>query len=193
MIGFKQIFSSEIIADKLNLNDDEKKVIYGLCLTIYEQSDSKNIPSVSNSGGVQSEKNLHMLESFKSLRQFLENYLKSVFIENNIDVTVDMNSLWLNVNPKNSCNHVHTHNNCSYSGILWVSCPEKQGKFHFIDPRTGALQDNFFTSVFSSRVGRNPEEFEFYIFPSWIPHMIDINEDNKPQMCLAFNFDIELQ
>lgn len=187
------LFTTDIFEFYLKKDSGALEYIKKALSLIYVQEKYRG-NNCSNVGGYQSIKNLHEHEQFKLFTEFIEKTAVDILKhKNHTDRFIPkVNSMWINVNPKHSFNHLHVHSSESwYSGILWVNCPSEQGNFMIQDPRQIKIP-----SIYNSMLNESemvyliPKEGNIIFFPSWVTHGINQNMSDEPQMCIAFMLDL---
>ena len=105
---------------------------------------------------------------------------------------------WVNVNPKSSFNVPHDHPGYTWSGVYYVSLPERNnpasrsGAIELLDPRTNVSA--FATDIskqspyFSPKRTLSPTNGMILIFPSYLRHWVYPNEEDEDRITMAFNF-----
>ena len=140
----------------------------------------KETPSVqkSNIGGYQSPPHLNFRPEFS----FLVNFLNSSVFDLTGDPNIKVSNMWGNISYFANSNAIHTHtdkgyDNSTLSGILYLNTPPNSGNLLFYNP----------LSV-NNALPITPEEKDLILFPSYIPHSVDINLSQEDRISLAFNF-----
>jgi uncharacterized protein (TIGR02466 family) len=123
------------------------------------------------------------------LTKKVNDFLLNIFGEHNSKLKITQS--WLNINPKNSYHHMHSHKNSILSGVLYIECDENSGAFKLYKPEAlcrdiGGIvnEHNPFTYDFVKFV---PNKFDLYLFPSNLKHSVDTNESTTNRLSLAFN------
>lgn len=161
-----------------------------------EQLNSKG-RLISNIHGWQSEdigvdKNRpHISNLLKEIALIVPTILKDLGVSKELALT----NAWININPKNSSNHVHTHPKAMLSGVYYVSADEHSGDIVFHND----AKLNMIYSMFVDTNNKNtyscikykPETSKIILFPSWIPHGVDINNSQEDRISIAFNIEIK--
>ena len=134
-------------------------------------------------------------DKLKNIRKFCEYYLKQYLEEiegvNTNLATLRITQAWLNKTKPGESHHPHLHPNSYISGVLYISCLPND---HInLENRMYGLYNNLeFTkkpTVWNSRGSIiNVKEGDLIIFPSWVPHSVDVNEtEDKERVSLSFN------
>ena len=105
---------------------------------------------------------------------------------------------WVNVNPTHGFNVPHDHPGYTWSGVYYVSLPEKKdstsrsGSIELLDPRTNtaAMATDIARSstYFSPKRTLTPKNGMVLIFPSYLRHWVYPNEEEEDRISMAFNF-----
>lgn len=150
----------------------------------------------SNVGGWHSDTNLHRLEAFKPLRQIIENV--SVGCANYLGLDFQkadlvFQGMWANRNGPGDYNTSHIHPNSFLSGSYYVKVPPESGNIEFNDP---VGERCMFTYPVRPEVNYLPRRLAYrcsegllVMFPSWLPHGVQVNRSQESRMSIAFNID----
>ena len=170
---------------------------------IYDYRDrNPRSANISNEGGWQSyDKWFYETEpSFEpwmdlfkqELRELLEYYR---FEYQNIDLT----AMWINISSKNSYNVTHTHKPTHLSGVWWIKIPKNSGRFIFTYPDGGyadiALINNTEMDYreeiwLHGGINEYPREGKIMLFPSSMPHRVELNQSDEDRISISFNLMI---
>ena len=146
-------------------------------------------------------KELYLFDKFadnkglKDIKSFCKHqfnyYLKEIEgIDTNI-AGLKFTQSWLNVNKPGEFHHQHVHPNSYLSGILYIKC--------LSDDRINLEKPSQLPSVTIhfpikkmtewNATGRTQHinEGDFIIFPSWIPHYVNVNDTKETRVSLACN------
>tara|TARA_B100001250_G_C19481714_1_gene649018 strand:- start:91 stop:687 length:597 start_codon:yes stop_codon:yes gene_type:complete len=146
----------------------------------------------SNFGGYQSPDKFYLEESFAPYLNRITEQIVSTTEEYINDEQSEIPSgdlklcnMWFNFNYENSYNVTHVHPGSVLAGVLWIQCPEGCNPITFEDPNT------FARSLITKDCHENftPEPGVMMIFPSYLPHRVDINRTNTTRISLSFNLD----
>jgi uncharacterized protein (TIGR02466 family) len=189
------LFSAPVAVTNIDrdLTKDELQIflkdisMYG-ALQSGENSQSKDLYLFDNKWG----------EGLKNLKMFFEEQIKK-YLEEIEGVDTDRAGLritqaWLNKTNLTEQHSPHTHVNSYLSGVFFISCLPNDC-INLIRPTTlasyGAVNLTFpnkkVTAWNPKVVGVDIKEGDLIIFPSWIPHFVNVNETNKERISLAFN------
>jgi uncharacterized protein (TIGR02466 family) len=86
----------------------------------------------------------------------------------------------------------HTHYDCAFSGVLYLTAPEGTSALEFEDPVTERLLQKYpiedYTNPFTwDYIYSKPEAGLYNIFPLWFRHMVLENPVPEPRIAIAFN------
>ena len=101
-------------------------------------------------------------------------------------------SMWLNVHGQHGFNHVHVHSGAWYSGVYYLNCTEKTGNITFLDPRPGAENNFYHKHVEPSNHTIKPITGDLILFPAWLPHLVEPNQDTENRISVAFNVELDI-
>jgi len=105
-----------------------------------------------------------------------------------------MNTLWANINSKFSFHAEHLHPYSHISGVFYVVCDAASPVISFKDPRPArwmmppAADGSRAENTFHARVA--PEAGKLLMFPSWLEHGVDQNQDGAERISMSFNFEM---
>ena len=116
-------------------------------------------------------------------------------IKKSVDLIV---SAWLNINPPNSYNSMHSHPDCNLAGVLWIKSPKDSGNIVFDNPT--AFQSN---TEIDSYTTDFKEKYKFYqsyffpptegrilVFPSHLVHKVEENKSKEDRISVSFNIKL---
>jgi uncharacterized protein (TIGR02466 family) len=147
--------------------------------------------SNSNQGGWQSD--FIQLDKIPLFQTALISAINEVSKSINIkpDAQIRLNGCWVNVNPTGARNQLHTHPDSMISGVYYLKVPKNSGRIVLLDPRPQAhcisMPISRYTEATSPSYHHQPQEGEFVLFPSWLPHFVDANESVEERISVAFN------
>jgi uncharacterized protein (TIGR02466 family) len=101
-------------------------------------------------------------------------------------------SMWLNVHGKHGFNHAHVHSGAWYSGVYYINCTEKTGNISFTDPRPGAENSFYHQHLEPSNYTIKPITGDLILFPAWLPHLVEPNQDIENRISIAFNIELDI-
>jgi len=137
--------------------------------------------SKSNTGGWQSEANLHSNLDFYPLVEYINTLQKKITKNPNIKI----DSMWVNISPHGAHNVIHTHEpteskstQSNLSGVLYLKIPKQSGNIFFYNPLS--INDCFsFT----------PIQNQIIFFHQILPHSVSPNLSQEDRISIAFNFN----
>jgi uncharacterized protein (TIGR02466 family) len=192
MYNFTEIFSIPILKAKIEskeLNLFLKKEALSL------QKNTKTVVK-SNVGGFQS--NLLAWDNkYLNLKNKVDFFIK-VFLENltvKKPFNITYSCFWININKKENYNLWHCHGKHDFSCVYYISTPKNSPKLVLNNPvlhkKTSTImyENNNLWSV-CREIYCEVAEGDFFIFPSYLEHMVEKSNLNKPRISLAFNIDI---
>ena len=185
---FPTIIHSFLVNEYDKVKDDLIKYSYEL---------KKNNPegkNISNVGGWQSEIS-NLSDENPLLNNIILKSIKNLPLVENLSIDIKG---WTNINCPGSFNTVHCHPNCHLSGVLWIKIPDNSGNIIFNDPNsfnkfveiesyTEEFKNNF---NYCSNMTYSPREGNILIFPSYLEHMVDINDSFEDRISYSFNINI---
>ncbi len=135
-------------------------------------------------------------EELYKIQKFCEHHLKQ-YLEEVEGVDTDLAGLritqsWLNKTKPGEYHPPHYHLNSYLSGILYIQCLPNDS-INFDNRMYGMFNNMVFpkkkmTAWDCKGVNINVEKSDLLIFPSWVPHYVNVNETkDKERISLAFN------
>ena len=105
---------------------------------------------------------------------------------------LEIQNIWININPPSSYNHLHNHVGSVLSGVYYVDATPEQGNIQF-ERNDGAeyhipldiAQETYYTSTRATYAGKTNA---LYIFPSWLKHSVQGNKSNADRISISFNY-----
>ena len=105
---------------------------------------------------------------------------------------LEIQNLWININPPNSYNHLHNHVGSVLSGVYYVDATPEQGNIQFerndnaeYHIPTKVAKETYYTSTRATYAGKTNA---LYIFPSWLKHSVQGNKSNTDRISISFNY-----
>lgn len=141
-----------------------------------------------------SDDNLHTLPQFKELTDLF--HLESGNVLDHMGVkrtSHEITCMWSNNAQVGQQHIIHYHSNSFLSGLLYLHVPEGSGYTVFQDPRPAVgMWDPDYVSPDAFRtayISQKPEKGMLTIFPSWLPHGVDVgkNYPNQRRIIISFN------
>ena len=117
-------------------------------------------------------------------------------IKKSVDLIV---SAWLNINPPNSFNSMHSHPDCNLAGVLWIKTPKDCGNIVFQSPFDFQIYKEVesYTEEFKSqnkyfhKYNFIPIEGRILVFPSHLEHQVKPNESKEDRISVSFNIRLK--
>ena len=105
---------------------------------------------------------------------------------------LEIQNIWINVNPPGSYNHLHNHVDSVLSGVYYVDSTEQHGGIQF-ERNDGAeyhippnvRKETYYTCTRASYAGKTNG---LYIFPGWLKHSVQGNRANTDRVSVSFNY-----
>ncbi len=97
---------------------------------------------------------------------------------------------WINVNPPGAFNAPHDHSGFALSGVYYASVPleGRSGAIEFLDPRANANAYTIEGAVcFNRKFVIHPKPGNLLLFPSYLTHWVQPNEEATDRITIAFN------
>jgi uncharacterized protein (TIGR02466 family) len=184
---FSKVFYLKILED-LPLNkiiEIIKKEKYKNSGEINEELNVNNISSISHNRNILETKKFTFLKKIllKEFNTFKNNVLN--YTKNNFEITTS----WIALSNKEQKSNLHNHQNCMYSGILYLQTDANSGDIIFDDMRDTRLKlyCNSYNMYNSKSWKITPTNGMLIFFPSEVHHQILKNNSNIERYSLAFN------
>lgn len=184
----------EIFPTRIYQGYDENLSEYrdNLLFRIAEHSVNHASNAVSNVGGFQSNPFLYDVPTFREFHDVLWNAISPFIDQIAINIgslgnapKLTLHNLWYNINYPGAYNIEHTHPHAIYSGVLWIKVPENSGNLVMSDPCKHIIYGTVPTDY-----GFVPEEGKIIVFPSHIPHRVEVNNSTENRISLSFNINM---
>ena len=130
------------------------------------------------------------------IKKFCESQLKD-YMEEIEGVDTNLAGLritqsWLNKTKSGESHHMHYHPNSYLSAVFYITCLPNDSinikNRSFENYNNMRFQKKKMTTWNSNVVGVNIKEGDLILFPSWMPHYVDLNETkNRERISLSFN------
>ena len=180
------------------LNNELQKLVLGK-----EADDLKNRIVRSNAGGWQSAGNLitwkePCIEIFrqrieKLVTNILQHIIRDQGVNRSFRLLIDS---WANINRRGDYNVVHTHPNCMWSGVYYVTPgnPDPDvphgGLLELLDPREAANYVQVTSTVLDERHFYENKPGRMLLWPSWVKHMVHPYVGDGERISIAFNVNV---
>ena len=182
------LFSTPIYEAKLSLNIKELK---SHCYTIQSKDKGRQ---VSNRNGWQSNlidlTDKTFLPLYTQILSHMNIYKESVGAIGN----VELDALWININPPGGNNVAHIHSNSFMSGTVYIQTDNLTGNIYFENPNPVSYDwktEKFINSTQNTLCNEvwnfAPSNGVIYLFPSWAKHGVHTNMSNIDRISISFN------
>ena len=168
-----------------------------------EAEDAKNRVVRSNAGGWQSAGNLITWKEpcIDVFRQRIEKVVSNLLQELVRDMGTNRSfrlliDSWANINRRGDYNVVHTHPNCMFSGVYYVTPgnPDPDvphgGLLEMLDPREAANYIQVTNTVLDGRTFFENPPGRMLLWPSWVKHMVHPYHGDGDRISIAFNVNV---
>lgn len=101
----------------------------------------------------------------------------------------DFSTSWITLSKPGEESHYHSHNNAIFSGVYYLRTAKNCGKISFckFEGATWGIQKTESNTYNSTTWKIPPTTNKLVIFPSQLPHKINLNRSKEPRVSLAFN------
>ena len=150
---------------------------------------------ISNFGGYQSDDIRQGVNAqIDKLVDHLNQEVKALALQ--VSLPLEVNNIWLNINPPGSYNELHSHKDAVLSGVYYIDATDNQGNIQF-ERSDGAEYHlpeyiekiNYFNSTRATYAAKTGA---LYIFPGWLKHSVQGNQSNTDRISISFNFGEKL-
>jgi uncharacterized protein (TIGR02466 family) len=141
-----------------------------------------------------------------SLRDTARFANQRVWPADQVDLQIGIQGIWFQISNSGVSHDIHTHGNCSWSGVYVVSVDDDDtrckhpvygrlnGATRFYSPlfeRLGGAYMDFGNAYLqSSVVDFDPVPGRLIVFPSWLPHQAMAYEGSSDRVIVSFNASI---
>lgn len=141
-----------------------------------------------------------------SLRDTARVANQGVWPAEQVDLQIGIQGIWFQISNSGVSHDIHTHGNCSWSGVYVVSVDDDDtrckhpvygrlnGATRFYSPLFerlgGAYMDFGNTYLQSSVVDFEPVPGRLIVFPSWLPHQAMAYKGSSDRVIVSFNASI---
>ena len=105
---------------------------------------------------------------------------------------LEINNIWLNINPPGAYNHLHNHVGAVLSGVYYVEAGSNHGNIQFERSDGGEYhipeyvnKETYYTSTRATYAAKTGA---LYIFPGWLKHSVQGNTANTDRISISFNY-----
>lgn len=187
------------------LDDVDNDKILEACYQLERNQEGR---SRSNRGGYQSDDLPHDHPSFTDLMGHIESISQIVFengytqFYNSFYKRTYIDNYWVNINRKDHSNSNHIHPGSFLSGVYYASADPKlnQGNIIFRRDYSWIMNHGVY---FNDLKGKEcPAYLEqqvslpsctraLLLFPSYLPHSVDVNESDSDRVSISFNIGLK--
>ena len=183
------VFTNFLVEDQLDLDLSKLKIF---CCNEKKSDAGRNI---SNYGGWQS-KNIEIVGELMPMVDAINCMLKKICKHSGLNDNVKIDNLWININQKSNFNTPHIHAESLFSGVFYVSAPDRCGNIVFKNPNplhSCFISSKDITNYNDFNAGTwfyEPKPNMILIFPSWVEHYVMPNESDEDRISISFNASI---
>jgi uncharacterized protein (TIGR02466 family) len=180
-------FPSVIWSSIIHIADNQELKRYA-----YERKKTDKGRIISNYGGWQSSDiKQGDNENIDRLVQYLNKEVNECATQVGMP-ELQINNIWININPPGSYNHLHNHVGSVLSGVYYVESTEQHGSIQF-ERNDGAeyhipanvKKETYYTCTRATYAGKTNA---LYVFPGWLKHSVQGNRANTDRISLSFNY-----
>jgi len=195
-IHLDKIFPTPIWSADLDIDNKE---LYEWCKDFQKFDIGR---TVSNVGGWQSndifvEKylNVNSVRDLFFAIMDMTNQAVSDYNYEDANKTIRIGNVWININNKDCYNASHVHPNTTFSGVYYVKSNEQSGKISFERNYHERFlircygQINKASDLSAEAKIYQPVEGRLLLFPAYLPHSVDKNNDDSERVSISFNVD----
>ena len=123
----------------------------------------------------------------KHVEEHFNNYVSNIL---EWDQEFKITTSWLTKTLYDQRANYHNHNNCMYSGVLYLKTPKEKAKITFVNYETKRflLIPKKYNMLNNCEFLIDTLPGDIVIFPSEVFHKININKSHEERISLAFNF-----
>lgn len=92
---------------------------------------------------------------------------------------------WTNINQPYSRNVMHSHKTAIFSGVYYLQGTDT-GSLRIINPANMLSECNNY-SPFTRDFYYDPKDRDLILWPSWLPHEVEVNKSNKERINIAYD------
>lgn len=105
---------------------------------------------------------------------------------------IQVGNYWININPPGALNKSHIHTGSFLSGVYYAKTDYKTGQIEFQNDSLKSYIYGEYKNIGDSPITHTecryiPEPGTLIIFPSWLPHSVEINNSTEDRISLSFN------
>ena len=176
-----------------SLRPSEEELVFLDTLELV-RNDSDNLSFSQN-------RNIFDFQELRNLKSEVDKHVKQFCLSDlGLSPYLDFqcNGSWLNNFHPGDWAGSHYHANCFVSGVLYLNTPEASGDILF---HNDIYRSNVFGSFFSPEfvqftefnvrsVSYSPSFGDIYLFPSSLPHSVEVNNSSEVRKSIAFDYMI---
>ena len=157
---------------------NHKLNIESMVSKLYQLKETDPGNKISNVGGWQNSQPLSQFKEFSPLINLVKNTIKKNL---NKDISFDDTAIWGNISSTTHYNQIHNHGSTTgeFSGVYYLQVFSDSGNIVFYD------------DLFLNKIEYTPVVGDLLIFPSYLPHSVNPNNNSKDRISIAFNFQIK--
>jgi uncharacterized protein (TIGR02466 family) len=129
----------------------------------------------------------------KTIETISKIILQDYSVKKDVDLIID--NSWININSPGSYNIPHIHPTLGLSGVYYASTPQNSGNVLFYNNFMMQFINGMILNVENKNthntITYEPLNGRVLIFPSWIPHSVEINNSSEDRISIAFNLRIK--
>ena len=193
MMTLEKWFATPIWYEQIKITNAELLAIKNYCLELRKANPAgRNLSNVngwqSNDLNYRSDENTPLTNLIKQIHDSC----KQCYTEYGITRPFELDNIWVNINSKNSFNKEHDHPNSVLSGSFYVSIPNNEAII-FTKPRgidtwqLSCSHSSKETNLSCEEAHYKPVDGLLLVFPSWIVHRVETNNNEEERISIAFN------
>jgi hypothetical protein len=134
--------------------------------------------TISNVGGWQNSQQLDQFKEFIPLTNLVKNIVKENLNKN---ISFNNTGIWGNISSTTHYNDIHTHGAKigKLSGVYYLQVFPNSGNIIFYD------------DLHLNKIEYTPTVGDLLIFPPYLSHSVEPNNNSKDRISIAFNFEIQ--
>jgi len=189
-----ELFPCHLLHYDVPFYDDIKEKLIEEIYTIKESSGAGNI--ISNRGGWQSAPVPPMQKTMRILVSDILKHMEQTMI--NAGNSVNIDSLWYNINPPGSYNDYHDHPRAHMAGVFYLKVPEgDSGNLVLLHPQQYQWSDYLLGATDGGPECLyhevEPVEGRFIMFPANVFHRVMPNNTEDDRISFACNLSIRFK
>ena len=182
------LFPTPISITEVSLmpNDLEK------LMAIYDNKDNWSLGGSGNYNSIETDIFRNILGNNSNLYNKIQKEI-NLFTSNILgeEPTLKTTQSWLNFNPTGTKHDIHSHSNSIVSGIFYLRTNDKTGNLNFHKPggKSNLIENEIktFNKYNFEWMFFTPVSGQLFLFPSYLPHSVGINQSEITRISLSFN------